>query len=36
VERKWRTTKVEKAFLDAGFELGYNTIDPNAETQIGM
>lgn len=36
VENKKWGSKVMSAFLRAGEELGYPTIDPNAESQIGL
>ena len=35
VETKPKTTAVQRAFLDAGEELGYPVRDPNGAEQIG-
>lgn len=29
-------TPIARGFLDAGVELGFNIVDPNAEKQTGM
>ncbi|XP_076046704.1 glucose dehydrogenase [FAD, quinone]-like [Oratosquilla oratoria] len=36
VQKKSWATPIAKGFLQAGRELGYNTIDPNGESQIGF